>query len=287
MFDACACYLGAGPTNETTFTFTDAAGWVTVGGTLALSGSSRLYPRCAPWTGGAMVIRAKRFELGANASVDAVEAGYQAVAGRMPLNLSPGQGYSYTRGAGYGGNGVGYNTEYGKTYGCSNAPVHPGSAKGAQYGSLDRRGGGLIRIHASQAATIAGSLDASANASDTYASSCSGGGIWVTSGGRLKVDAGALLKARGGYKITGVGVPGGGGRIALGAHIADAHIAALAATGDPLAAPRLQERSAEFLTENPSVTVNVASGSGNTSEPYVGTFVFLEGAQRALFLILR
>ena len=135
--------------------------------------------------------------------------GFQRTSGRDPITLGPGCGVGHTTAAGYGGFGSGHNGTYGKTYGLVLTPIHPGSPSGDYQGG--HPGGGLIRIHAAGKVEIAGRLDASARESDTSESSASGGGIWVTAGGRMTVLPGAVLKARGGYRCTGAGGPGGGG----------------------------------------------------------------------------
>ncbi len=289
LYDTASFTIGAGPTNETRgASFVNGAGWVTVGGKLQLSGSSVVKPYSAPWTGGSVVFQVKELVVEKDASILAVEAGWQAVSSRIPQNISLGQGYSYTTGAGYGGYGIGHGDTYGKIYGSADAPIYPGSAKGSQYGDIARRGGGLIRIHADSRTRIEGTLNASAKAKDTDASSCSGGGIWVTSGGKVNISTNALIKARGGYEITGAGnAYGGGGRIAFTSHVSREQVAAMASGAVPM--PKLHDFTEEFLAAHTNVNVqcgNISELTGDLSENN-GTVRYLDTFGKGFFLILR
>ncbi len=292
LYDTASFTIGAGPTNETRgASFVNGAGWVTVGGKLQLSGSSVVKPYSAPWTGGSVVFQVKELIVEKDASVLAVEAGWQAVKSRIPQNISLGQGYSYTTAAGYGGYGLGHKDTYGKIYGSADAPIYPGSAKGSQYGDIVRRGGGLIRIHADSRTRIEGTFNASARAKDTDASSCSGGGIWVTSGGKVNISTNAILKARGGYEITGAGnAYGGGGRIAFTSHVSREQVAAMAETGSlPKTMARLHDFTEEFLAAHTNVNVqcgNISELTGDLSENN-GTVRYLDIFGKGFFMILR
>ncbi len=282
--------VSAGPTNEVEFTHATGAGFVDIAGNLAVRGTSSIIPNCEPYTGGSVVFRVGGVLLvTTNAAFKANLNGFARVAGRIPVTHAPGWGYSYTIGAGYGGYGlVGQglsNVTYGRTYGFEYAPIHPGSPCG-DYNN-NSHGGGAIRIHVAGKATIAGRLDASARDNDITPSSASGGGLWLTTGGKLTVEPGAIIKARGGYKITGVGLAGGGGRIALGDYMSADMVAELAQTGAIAGWDMARrDKSALFLAEHPDVTVDVKGGE-NQVGVYEGTFRVLSGKTAGTLLILR
>ena len=283
--DANTLTVSAGPTNDTLFTYANGSGFVKVGGNFAIRGTSTVIPNSEKYTGGTVVFNVDgNLLLTTNASFKAVGNGFGRVAGAVPVTLGPGWGYSYTKGGGYGGFGVGYDATYGRTYGFPFAPIHPGSPAGSY---TDSPGGGLIRIHVGKSATIAGTLDARPKAKDSDASSASGGGIWVTAGRRLLIEPGAVLTARGGKRCTGVGAPGGGGRVALGRGLSPAMVDELSRTGGIMAWKDVTRRdiSAVFLDTHPD-TVKVDSGEDNGGV-YKGTFRFLDGRNNGACLIVR
>ena len=279
--------VSAGPTDEGDFTSANGAGFVNVGGDFLVGGSSTVIPNSEPWTGGSVVFTVGGdFVLTTNAAFKANANGFQRKKNYLPVTLGPGWGLSYTIGAGYGGYGVANNATYGKTYGFDLAPVMPGSPAGDY---ADHPGGGLIRVHAKGRADLAGRLDAAATASDTGASSASGGGVWVTAEKRISVRPGATLKARGGYKCTGVGVAGGGGRIALIQFATPAMVARMAETGEyagPGNASRHVLDKDAFLEQNPGVAVDVLGGGG-LGAPNEGTLRFIDAEIAKLLIIVR
>lgn len=280
--------VSAGPTNGVEFTYAAGAGFVTVGGNLTVGGTSTVIPNSEPWTGGSVVFAVGgNFTLGEGASFKANDNGFQRVLGLSPVTWGAGWGEGYTKGAGYGGYGMGHNATYGNPYGSALAPIHPGSPAG-DYG--DHPGGGLIRVHAEGAVTLAGMLDASARAKPDDASSASGGGVWVTAGGDMAVTATAVLKARGGKRCTGAGVPGGGGRIALARMLPAEKVAAMAADGVYHGPGSVQKHVCEveaFLLRYPGVDIDVKCGESGMSEECDGTFRFIDARQKGLMIIAR
>ena len=280
--------VSAGPVDGTTFTHENGCGFVTVGGNLIVVGKSTVIPNSEPWTGGSVVFTVGgNFTLTTNAAFKANDNGFQRTSGRDPITLGPGYGVGHTTAAGYGGFGSGHNGTYGKTYGLVLTPIHPGSPSGDYQGG--HPGGGLIRIHAAGKVEIAGRLDASARESDTSESSASGGGIWVTAGGRMTVLPGAVLKARGGYRCTGAGGPGGGGRIALAQMLSSAQLAAMMADEQyhgPGKANKHVFEEEVFKASHPGVGIDVLGGEDSAGEQK-GSFRFVDGQSIGLMLIVR
>lgn len=270
----------AGPTNET-FTLAHGAGFVTVGGTLEVGGKSAVLPVSEGYTGGSVVFRANRIVVGAEASVDAANAGYKYYDDRVPHGTSPGLGWDFTVSGAYGGRGcttkpdIQQKDTFGLVYGCAYAPIHPGSSKGS-YNKHELRGGGLIRMHG-QSVRIDGSILARPMADETTPSSCSGGGIWVTSAGKLKVGPTAVFSARGGCRIYSTSVPGAGGRIALGSFLTDEQVEELAQTG-AVTGHRMKQWAADeavFLADYPGATIDVRCGEDGFDPVHDGTFCYL------------
>lgn len=144
-------------------------------------------------------------------------------------------------------------------------------------------------MHVAGKVEIGGRLDASAKEKDDAASSASGGGIWVTAGGRITILPGAVLKARGGYRCTGAGAPGGGGRIAFCASATDALVEAMAEDGIYHGPGKERNHVVDktgFLATRPGVTIDVDNGEswgGN----YEGSFRFVDATTIGLMLIVR
>ena len=270
--------IASGVTNET-FTIVTGATPAMIGGTFRVGTNATAYVWSEQYTGGSVVVRARRFTVDAGGTVNATQGGFYRFGDRYPISLAPGLGGEYTPGAGYGGRGIGWQnaTGYGKSYGFPYAPVHAGSSAGLY--STVTPGGGLIRVHAEKIA-VAGTLVANGGASS------SGGGIWLTSRSVPVFAAGASLRARGGDRCTGAGSPGGGGRIAICMGLTDAQITEMAATG--VVAGRNMEKyllTEAFSAANPDVSVNVAAGEGIASG--IGTFHVLDMRQAATFLMLK
>lgn len=291
--DGTAKFLVAGGPVGGPFTFEDGAGFVDVGGTLRVGGSASLHPRSEQYTGGSVVFRADRFVLGTNATVDAVSAGFRRILGRDPISLAPGVGFSFHVGGGYGGTGYGREgkPEYGMAYGSEWAPIHPGSS-GGDYGidgAVDNPyvtgGGGLVRVH-SRSMEIAGTIDANAAPTATTASSSSGGGIWLVSRFAPKFSDTASLRVRGGYRCTGAGKAGGGGRAAIGIRLSDEQLRSLVGTGT-MDRVEMFDATADWLAAHPLVSVDLADGEGETAGEHAGTFRVLDATLRGTTLIIR
>ena len=294
----------AGPI-EKDFTLQTGAGWVTVGGKLTVGGKSIVYPKCEAYTGGTVVFRAHEAVVESNATIYAVASGYYYNGDLSPAHHAPGVGTDYTVGGGYGGYGLrdtkfyAYDqTQPGKTYGYAYAPIHAGSPLGGWGGATIDQGGGLIRIHADRV-RIDGTLNARAaeldvtTANSQAGGSGSGGGIWVTCAGTPEIGSTARLLAKGGCRATPAGSAGGGGRIAIAAHVTDAQVAELAETGTVAAwkpGGRHFQNQAEFEGKFPGVTINLEPGEQPAAE-YLeftrGTFWYLEAVNPALTIILR
>lgn len=285
--DGTAKFLVAGGPIGGAFTFEDGAGFVNVGGTLRVAGDSVVYPKSEQYTGGSVVFRADRFVLGTNAIVDAVSAGFRRILGRDPLSLAPGVGFDYNVGGGYGGTGYGHEgkPEYGGTYGSEWAPIHPGSSGGDYGDAYVTGGGGLVRIHA-RTMEIAGTVDANAATTATTSSSSSGGGIWLVSRFAPKFAETASLRVRGGYKCTGAGKAGGGGRAAIGIRLSDAQLRSLVSTGTMDSVAKF-DATAAWRAAHPLVSVDLADGEGETTGVHAGTFRVLDATPRGTTLILR
>ena len=130
----------------------------------------------------------------------------------------PGYGtYSGGHGASHGGLGGGGGG--GGTYGSSNAPVRRGSGGGAGWTGAGGDGGGAIRIEATNAVVVDGTITAGGgNRKGGTATAGSGGSILIMCD-RFSGAAGGLLAADGGSAGTQSG--GGGGRIAVSIGMTD------------------------------------------------------------------
>ena len=274
--------ISAGPLDNESFTMAGGGGFVTVGRNFSITGSAKVTPNCEVYTGGPIVFTVGgRFTLGEGATIYAVANGFKYCGDRVPAMLAPGAGWSYTIGAGYGGYGVAHNGVNGEKYGSEYAPIHPGSGSG-DYGG-GHPGGGLIRIHAG-VVSLAGTLNADAAATTSTASSASGGGIFVTASGAMDIAASASFLARGGYRCTGLGQPGGGGRIALWRHLSAADLATLVGTGTMRRVAR-RDRTDAFLAVYPDMAKVV--GGENLSGDNAGTFRFCDGRRPGIVIVFR
>jgi hypothetical protein len=189
------------------------------GGVFTMSGSftnnqmsNRIYIVCADIT----------IERGGSINADA--HGYYPWSG-------PGAGdyfeaYYYHAGGSYGGRGgsggTGNHGNYWAMdpYGSASAPVQPGSGGGSYntitYKTAAGSGGGAVRIAATGAVTVRGTLSANGGAAThDYSAGGSGGAIYIdcqTFGG----DTNGLLRVNGGNPLNTTGSGGGGGgRIAV------------------------------------------------------------------------
>ena len=133
---------------------------------------------------------------------------------------------------------------------------------------------------------IAGTVDANAATTATTASSSSGGGIWLVSRFAPKFAETASLRVRGGYKCTGAGKAGGGGRAAIGIRLSDAQLRSLVRTGTMDSVAKF-DATAAWLAAHPLVSVDLADGEGETTGVHAGTFRVLDATPRGTTLILR
>jgi hypothetical protein len=274
----------AGPITETR-TFATGAGFVNVGGDFSVLGTSTVIPVCSAYTGGSVVFHVGgKFTLGAEARFHCPEKGWARDTGIVPNCICPGVGLEYTIGGGYGGTGWGANSTYGKTYGFANAPIHPGAPKGAYY--YQRAGGGLVRVHAGRV-ILEGTINARASMDTSWAGGAAGGGVWITSAGKISFGDGAFVTVKGGHG-TNYTSEGGGGRIAFGAGLTDGDVAELAETGE---LARLKERNIlgydAFTNRYPSVSIDISCGRNTVVPPHAGTFRFLDARKKGTMVLMR
>lgn len=276
--------IAAGPADGERFTMVKGGGFLSVGGTFAMKDTSTLIPNCESYTGLGVVVRAQKFVLGEKATVDAVALGWEQINTRVPNTIAPGVGSGYDSiSASYGGKG--HNGET-RTYGNSLAPIHPGSPTG-WWNDLNSPGGGNVRIHAGRM-VVNGTINASAGPKKSIPGAA-GGGVWLTASGRLTVGPAAKILAKGvagGYESHG-----GGGRIALGSHLSDVQVAALAA-GEPDVLPDncakvtvYEGTNTQFAVDFPGATASVDAGA--KYEGGEGTVRYLKGLEPGLMLIMR
>lgn len=282
--DTASLAVYGGPTNRL-FDFTTGTAAVRVGGLMQVASNCWVYPTSDRYTGGSPRFNVRQLVVDAGGGFNATERGFDRVKGRDPEALAPGLGYSYTLGAGYGGVGGQADLAFGQTYGFTNAPIYPGSCNGEYSLGSCKRGGGLIRLHASGMVALDGSL-LSDGAQNTTFGGPSGGGIWVTAG-RFRFGPTAVLQARGGlsnYEYSG----GGGGRIALGVQLSNADLAQLAETGEPISRVKKTDATA-FASRYPGTVINVAAvttcADARTALP--GTFILLDATQAATSILIR
>lgn len=288
----------AGPTTDD-FPFSRGAGFVEVAGDIILDGTSSMVFQSDPYTGGSVKTTCRKLVLGENAKLDANARGF-GVIDRTLLVLSecPGSGNSCGIGGGYGGKGGSANSNYGKTYGFANAPVHPGANSGV-YGTYGtKNGGGLVRVHA-QDLELNGTVDASGTIYDSaQIVAASGGGIWLTAADKLSVGPNAVFAANGttGWSWGSADGPihaGGGGRIAIGWKLSPAQIEALAEAGTYPGLRKGRFRTMDWFVEKfglvtrPSVAPGVIAAEPKEGAAEYGTFTFLDATLPGLLLMVR
>ncbi|MDD4016809.1 MAG: hypothetical protein PHV28_02585, partial [Kiritimatiellae bacterium] len=284
------------------FTFVSGAGFIRTTGDLAVNDHAKLRPYSDGRTGGSVKIECGGdFTVAADALVTAVGAGYAAYA-ETPSSQSPGYGYDYVIGGGYGGAGGCADLEhqsaltnfYGLVYGNRLAPVHPGAPNGT-YNAPYMCGGGLIRVLCRGTLSVAGTLTAAPQEvafTETYFfGGAAGGGIWLAAK-NFAFASGAAMDAHGGRATYGSA--GGGGRIALCKYAIESDLETFAAGSQPLSGYAYGGDRAEFETEFPGVTVNVAGGDewSRTAPPHEnlgkkggdGTFAYIVPPQGMLIL---
>ena len=205
-----------------------------IGKDLIVGAGSWIYPVSHEVNGGSVRFHAKNLTLlgGAAGGFEASSYGYRGGEGRSGgLGVStpgygPGGGYP-GGGGGYGGFGANFSTvngtNYGYTYGRTNAPMFAGSGGGGRPGCcsdtsrMGSWGGGLIWLVIDRFALINGAMNVNGgtvggDVSDAGAGS--GGGIYLScrtlqgTNGNLRANGGSAAASNGGYG-------GGGGRIAV------------------------------------------------------------------------
>ncbi len=292
-----SAYLSALTITDATLVFSN---WdTTLSATNVVIGSNGIMTLSAAFTNNVMSnrvsIACSNLTLDVWGQINASDKGY--IDGIIKADGSgPGGGYYSTysdSGAGHGGQG-GYSASLkagGVTYGSSSAPTTPGSGGGGGQDIGEEGGGGALRIDASGAIVLNGTISANGrngvNKLHSSPGGGSGGSIFITSrtfGGAV----GAIL-AQGGtstYKgtvATWGGGGGGGGRIAVWCGLSD-QLKARALTGN-LAGLVLATNFAKF-----SGTLSVTNGMGYTSSSpggaEAGTILFISsmpGGNRLLF----
>ncbi|MFL6248500.1 MAG: Ig-like domain-containing protein, partial [Thermoanaerobaculia bacterium] len=110
---------------------------------------------------------------------------------------------------GRGGSWAGNMT--GTTYGSIYRPIEKGAGGHSMDGGFPATGGGVLRLHASSAVTVDGSIRANGFDQSTWGSGA-GGSIWITTTGQF--SGGGSIEARGGGD-TNNRSGGGGGAIAI------------------------------------------------------------------------
>jgi hypothetical protein len=173
---------------------------------LSASNSNRVYVICSSFT------------IESNGAIAVDSMGYP---GGYTNGYGPGGGKGgYGAAGGYGGiGGVGLGTA-GAAYGSATEPTEPGSgaAGGASWGSgIGGNGGGAVRIEASGAVLINGTISANGGSGiPSYWGGGSGGGIYITCG--TFAGTNGVIRANGVNGSTaGTSTPGGGGggRVAI------------------------------------------------------------------------
>jgi hypothetical protein len=241
---------------------------VGVTGDVVVAAGSKISLYSEPSNGGSPILRVRNLAVAANASIDAAGKGF-ASQFYSSHGYGPGFGKSAnpsTIGAGYGGIGKNSDATYGKVYGSGNAPIHPGSGGGGDFGSYGGRGGGLIRIEARENVRVDGTLAANSPWATGAGSGGSGGGIFIFCNEFLG-DAGGVLTADGGPRgSSGSTACGGGGRIAVGIGLSAAQRADLIA-GTPIEGLMTNDWYAQYAgpaTATGGTNTTGASGSNGT-----------------------
>ncbi|MBI2441658.1 MAG: hypothetical protein HYV35_09830, partial [Lentisphaerae bacterium] len=195
---------------------------VTVGGLLAVTNGSAVYPYSHATNGGSPIIFAATILVDSNSSINADYTGCGSY--KMTIGSSQ-RGWGWGGGLARQGN-VTYGASHGGTaaanslavYGSSNAPINPGSGGGANSSTVSGFGGGVINLQAeSGSVTINGTLSARGRGypSGQCLSGGSGGSIYIrcrsfSGSGTLRADGGS-----GGGDGTYNGYGSAGGRIAV------------------------------------------------------------------------
>ena len=148
-----------------------------------------------------------------------------------------------------------------------------------------------MRIHAGRV-ELAGKIDVSTEKVASLGAP-SGGGIWITSEGKLSVEPTTQFLAKGGNSATDFGNGnGGGGRIALGQRLPAVKVAELAEDGELPVGCSVFELD-DFLEVFPEVTVSLEGGHADNKpedppmEGCCGTFRYIIGPAPATVLMFK
>ncbi len=140
--------------------------------------------------------------------------------------------------ASHGGKG---ENNGGGVYDYAYAPRMPGQQNREATVEAQSRGGGLVRVHAGSM-LVKGTIEA--DGLECSGGCASGGAIWLTSRGTLKVTQDAVLSAKGATStIHSSYGSGGGGRVAFAERATDGQVAAL------LSRPNVIPSGLEDVTE--------------------------------------
>lgn len=257
----------AGETNASI----DYGALITVTGAMNLASNAWVYPVTHPTQGGSPLFRVSNLVIGAaSAGFNANAKGFERVGDGTTYNDGLGPGHGYTKpskvrpsGAGYGGRG-GRSTEQttvGAIYGITNAPRWPGSSGGsggAVLGRIAARGGGLIRIEATQTVDLGGTLTANSGLAGAYGGGGSGGGIFVTCNSFTGAVT-AVMQTKGGASGDGTCGGGGGGRIAVWHGV-------------------MSETDRDYLLAGDDGSITASLIVTNTIDSYLGTISVTNGA---------
>ena len=247
-----------------------------VGGALTVASGGEIVFASDLATGASPLITCHRFDLQTGALVQADYRGWD-------MDLGAGHGV-FCAGGGYGGAGSRGSRSggiAGPTNGVTWAPIWPGSGAG-NFDTAGGRGGGLVRIGATGAMTIDGTVRANgmARKSETHAGGGSGGGILLTA---RKFSGKGILQANGGSSGNEGGA-GGGGRIAVWTpYQTPEALRRMAEDSKPPASANVLNSAALY----PDLTLSVAAGTGGTNpaEAKEGTIFFGHLVQGSLFIL--
>ena len=199
---------------------------VTVAGRIVLSSTGKVYCRCHPWSGASPSVSAASLTVDATSFVDANGEGYyggkgnNAYPGVNKFGLAPAWPTSLC-GGGHGGKG-GWNTAtstgMGPAYDAVDWPLMPGCG-GHGTAAYGPRGGGVVRLFVSGAATVDGAVRADAGEALSQTGSGAGGTVMLQcqalagSGTISACGTAGSVYSKSSNPNNGGG--GGGGRIAV------------------------------------------------------------------------
>lgn len=220
-------YVVAAPTNDA-----DQVGaTVAIAGKLAIGAYSAVIPECNETNASIVAISAGSLEIAELGSVYAVEGGW----GNQLGYGVPGW---YYQGAAHGGHGGqkmsdGGVHDRGTVYGDEKLPLLPGSSSAAGAGGIPQRGGGVIFITTGGRMRIDGEINANGwgMRDSNYKGGSSGGSVLLKCGG--KVSGAGTVTADGGLtpEKKDYNGCGGGGRVAIYASAFETNDLAIHALG--------------------------------------------------------